>query len=43
VAALVGGYNLYSRTGAGPHVIAFQVVAIIVLNFRNAWFLLMGS
>jgi len=24
-------------------VIAFQVVAIIVLNFRNAWFLLMGS
>jgi hypothetical protein len=39
---LIGGYNLYSETGPGLYLIALQVIAIIVWNLRNAWFLLMG-
>jgi hypothetical protein len=39
---VVGGYDLYAGIGPGLYLIAFQVLAIIVWNLRNAWFLLMG-
>jgi hypothetical protein len=29
-------------SGPGLYLVAFQVIAIIVWNLRNAWFLLMG-
>jgi hypothetical protein len=39
---MVGGFNLYAGTGPGLYLIAFQVIAIVVWNLRNAWFLLMS-
>lgn len=42
IAGLVGGINVYTRSGPGLYVIALIVAAIIVWNLRNAWFLLMG-
>ena len=42
VVGLIGGYNLYTQTGAGLYLIALQVIAIIAWNLRNAWFLLMS-
>jgi hypothetical protein len=41
IAGLVGGINIYTHTGAGLYAVAFQVIAIIVWNLRNAWSLLM--
>lgn len=39
---LVGGISLVTQTGPGLYVIALQVIAIVVWNLRNAWFLLLG-
>jgi hypothetical protein len=42
VVGLVGGLSLYVASGPALYLVAFQVIAIIVWNLRNAWFLLMG-
>jgi hypothetical protein len=42
LAGLVGGFDLYAGVGPGLYLIAVQVIAIIIWNLRNAWFLLMG-
>lgn len=39
---LAGGISLVTETGPGLYVIALQVIAIVVWNLRNAWFLLLG-
>lgn len=42
VAGIIGGANVYFGSGPGLYITAAIVVAIIVWNLRNAWFLLMG-
>lgn len=42
IVGIVGGVNVYTRSGPGLYAIAFIVAVIIVWNLRNAWFLLMG-
>jgi hypothetical protein len=39
---LVGGISLIAGSGPGLYLIAIQVIAIVVWNLRNAWFLLLG-
>lgn len=39
---LAGGISLVTQTGPGLYVIALQVIAVVVWNLRNAWFLLLG-
>ena len=41
VAGIVGGANVYFGSGPGLYITAAIVVAIIVWNLRNAWFLLL--
>ena len=38
----VGGLSLALQTGPGLYLIALQIIAIVVWNLRNAWFLLLG-
>ena len=42
VAGVYGGVNVYFGSGPGLYVVAFIIVAIIIWNLRNAWYLLMG-
>jgi hypothetical protein len=42
VVGLIGGISLFVGSGPGLYLVAFQVIAIIVWNLQNAWFLLMG-
>lgn len=39
---LAGGISLLTQAGPGLYVVALQVIAIVVWNLRNAWFLLLG-
>jgi hypothetical protein len=42
VMGIFAASNIYSGAGPGLYVVAFQAVAIIIWNLRNAWYLLMS-
>jgi hypothetical protein len=42
LSGIYAAYSVYTGTGPGLYVVAFEAVAIIIWNLRNSWYLLMS-